>query len=184
MAAANAHRWICFTRPLPRARAGIVSTPRDSLNTIRGSAGWSANFSTASLGISMLSTRTSRLSFMLETALRPNHKSNLLCRKAKSSSWIVTLVRILPIKPLASRQRNARSYTTAKQDILEASLRHLELAADMYDLLSREAPWVPIQCFDAARGEMRPPKQIAQEVLAAVEPVIFTQAVRDPGQSG
>jgi hypothetical protein len=81
-------------------------------------------------------------------------------------------------------KKSARSYTTAKQDILEASLRHLELAADMYDLLSREAPWVPIQCFDAARGEMRPPKEIAQEVLAAVEPVIFTQAVRDPGQSG
>ncbi len=81
-------------------------------------------------------------------------------------------------------KKSARSYTTAKQDILEASLRHLELAADMYDLLSREAPWVSIQCFDAARGGMRPPKEIAQEVLAAVEPVIFTQAVRDPGQSG
>ena len=81
-------------------------------------------------------------------------------------------------------KKSARSYTTAKQDILEASLRHLELAADMYDLLSREAPWVSIQCFDAARGGMRPPKEIAQEVLAAVEPVIFTQAVRDPGQGG
>src|SRR5207247_694884 len=59
-------------------------------------------------------------------------------------------------------KKSARSYTTAKQDILEASLRHLELAADMYDLLSREAPWVPIQCFDAARGEMRHPEAIAQ----------------------
>ncbi len=81
-------------------------------------------------------------------------------------------------------KKSARSYTTAKQDILEASLRHLELAADMYDLLSRDAPWVTIQCFDAARGQMRPPQDIAREVLAAVEPVILTQVVRESGEGG
>src|SRR2546427_13215000 len=81
-------------------------------------------------------------------------------------------------------KKSARSYTTAKQDILEASLRHLELAADMYDLLSRDAPWVTVQCFDAARGEMRPPQDIAREVLAAVEPVILTQVVRESGEGG
>jgi dTMP kinase len=78
-------------------------------------------------------------------------------------------------------QKSARSYTSAKQDILEASLRHLEQAAEMYDLLSRQAPWVTIECYDAARSAMRPPKDIAQEVLAAVNKVTTTQVARDSG---
>src|SRR6266478_2919942 len=64
-------------------------------------------------------------------------------------------------------RKSQRSYTDAKQDLQEASLRHLEQAADMYDLLALEAPWVTIECFDAARGAMRSPKEIAQDVLAA-----------------
>ena len=81
-------------------------------------------------------------------------------------------------------KKSARTYTTAKQDILEASLRHLEQAADMYDLLALEAPWVTIECFDAARGAMRSPKEIAQDVLAAVNKVTSTQVVRDSGAGG
>jgi dTMP kinase len=81
-------------------------------------------------------------------------------------------------------QKSARSYTSAKQDILEASLRHLEQAAERYDLLSRQAPWVTIECYDAARGAMRPSKDIAQEVLAAVNKVTTTQVVHDSGASG
>lgn len=81
-------------------------------------------------------------------------------------------------------QKSARSYTKAKHDILEASLRHLENAAAMYDLLAREAPWVTIDCFDAARGAVRPPKDIAQDVLAAVNRVISAQAVHDSGAGG
>jgi len=81
-------------------------------------------------------------------------------------------------------QKSARSYTTAKQDILEASLRHLEQAAGMYDLLAREAPWVTIECFDAARAAMRSPKEIAQDVLAAVSKVTNTQVVRDSTAGG
>lgn len=81
-------------------------------------------------------------------------------------------------------QKSARSYTTAKHDILEASLRHLEQAAGMYDLLAREAPWVTIECFDAARGVMRSPREIAQDVLAAVNKVTSTQVVRDSSAGG
>lgn len=79
-------------------------------------------------------------------------------------------------------QKSARSYTMAKQDILEASLRHLEQAADMYDLLSREAPWLTIECFDVAQGAMRPPNAIAREVLAAVQKVLSAQAVGGSGK--
>lgn len=81
-------------------------------------------------------------------------------------------------------QKSARSYTSAKQDILEASLRHLEQAAEMYDLLSRQAPWVTIECYDATRGAMRQPKDIAQEALAAVNKVTTTQVVSDSRAGG
>lgn len=77
-------------------------------------------------------------------------------------------------------QKTPRSYTNAKQDLLEASLRHLEDAAEMYDLLARETPWVTIECFDHARGVMRTPVEIAQEVSAAVQPVLFTQVTSQP----
>jgi dTMP kinase len=66
-------------------------------------------------------------------------------------------------------QKSARSYTSAQKDILEASLRHLEDAAGMYDALSRRAPWATIQCFDSKRNVMREPHEIAAEVLSTVE---------------
>lgn len=66
-------------------------------------------------------------------------------------------------------QKSARTYTSAQKDLLEASLHHLEDAAGMYDSLSRRASWATIECFDAARAAMRPPEEIAAEVLAAVE---------------
>jgi dTMP kinase len=81
-------------------------------------------------------------------------------------------------------KKSERAYTSSKQDIQEASLRHLELAAGIYDLLARESPWVTIECFDAARGAMRAPKKIAQEVLAAVNPIISTQVFQNAGPSG
>src|SRR5436309_2284637 len=81
-------------------------------------------------------------------------------------------------------KKSERAYTSAKQDILEASLRHLELAAGIYDLLARESPWVTIECFDAARGAMRAPKEIAQDVLAAVNPVISAQVFQNAGPGG
>ena len=78
-------------------------------------------------------------------------------------------------------QKSARTYTTAKQDILEASLRHLEQAAEIYDLLSRQDPWVTIECYDSSGGAMRSPKDIAQEVLSAVNKATTTQLARDSG---
>ena len=81
-------------------------------------------------------------------------------------------------------QKSARSYTSAKHDLLEASLRHLQGAADMYDLLSREAPWVAIECFDKTRGVMRAPNEIAQDVSRAVQPVLFTQVAPNPAAGG
>ncbi len=69
-------------------------------------------------------------------------------------------------------RKSARSYTSAPKDLLEASLRHLEDAAEMYDSLSRRVPWATIQCFDATLNAMREPDKIAVDVLAAVGGVL------------
>jgi dTMP kinase len=68
--------------------------------------------------------------------------------------------------------KSARSYTSAQKDLLEASLHHLEDAAQLYDSLSRGAPWATIQCFDATLKTIREPEDIAMDVLAAVEGVL------------
>lgn len=66
-------------------------------------------------------------------------------------------------------RKSTRSYTSAQEDLLEASLLHLEDAAGMYDVLSRRPHWATIECFDAKLHVMREPQEIAAEVLAAVE---------------
>jgi dTMP kinase len=69
-------------------------------------------------------------------------------------------------------KKSSRPYTDSKQDLQEASLKHLQEAADIYDLLSRASPWTTIQCFDAARGRMRIPEEISVEILSAVQPLL------------
>ena len=81
-------------------------------------------------------------------------------------------------------QKSKRSYTNAKQDLLEASLRHLQDAAAMYDQLARNTPWVTVECFDAVSGSMRSVKEIAREVLSAVEHLLRTPVARDSAQGG
>jgi len=69
-------------------------------------------------------------------------------------------------------QKSERQYTSATHDLLEKSLRHLEDAAGMYDMLSRSRPWATIQCYDAQNNALRRPEAIANDVLSAVEPLI------------
>jgi dTMP kinase len=80
-----------------------------------------------------------------------------------------TMVLYLQVPPRQAQQlvarKSARTYTKVKQDLQEASLRHLEDAAAMYDQLSRRSNWKTIACFDAERGAMRPQKHIAKEIL-------------------
>ncbi len=87
-----------------------------------------------------------------------------------------SLILYLRVPPLEAQRlvarKSERSYTSSQKDLLEASLRHLEDAAEMYDSLSRSVPWATIQCFDATRGAMREPEDIAVDVLAAVEGVL------------
>ncbi len=98
------------------------------------------------------------------------------------------LVLYLRVPPTEAQKlvakKSVRSYTTAKQDILEASLRHLEKATEMYDLLSRRASWATVECFDSSRHAMRPPEAIAADVLAAVEPLLTSQIAGHSRKSG
>src|ERR1700719_180431 len=81
-------------------------------------------------------------------------------------------------------QKSKRSYTSAKQDLLEASLRHLQDAAGMYDILARSAPWVTIECFDAVSGTLRSVEEIAREVLAAVNLLLRTPVASESREGG
>jgi dTMP kinase len=72
-------------------------------------------------------------------------------------------------------RKSLRNYTSAKHDIQEMNLRHLEDAAEMYDMLSRGRPWATIQCFDAQNNAMRLPEDIAREMMEALKPLLETQ---------
>ena len=92
-----------------------------------------------------------------------------------------TLVLYLRVPPHEAQKmvarKSARNYTLAAQDLQESSLQHMQTAAEVYDLLSAEPRWTTIQCFDSLRDAMRPPDEIATELLAVVEPLLTPPAV-------
>lgn len=86
------------------------------------------------------------------------------------------LILYLRVPPSQSQKlvaaKSERNYTRATHDLQEKSLRHLEDAAEMYDMLSRSRPWATIQCYDAHSNSLRMPEDIAAEVLTAVQSVL------------
>lgn len=85
-----------------------------------------------------------------------------------------TAVVYLRVPPRAAQDHVAkkarRGYTRKSHDIQEASLRHLQEAAAVYDGLARkEKNWLRVDCFDARRGVMKKPAEIHAEVVAALE---------------
>jgi dTMP kinase len=98
------------------------------------------------------------------------------------------MVVYLRVPPAEAQQlvakKSARAYTAAKQDIQEASLQHLEKAAEIYDLLARRASWKTVECFDSLRNAMCAPDAIAADVLAAVEPLLDSQVASQARKEG
>ncbi|HXJ04627.1 MAG TPA: hypothetical protein VNH65_05995 [Candidatus Acidoferrum sp.] len=93
---------------------------------------------------------------------------------------LVLYLRVPPREAqLLVERKSARSYTRVKQDLQEASLSHLEDAAAMYDQLSRRPNWATIPCFDEKRRAMRPQKDIATEILAAVLQVVARPSAKE-----
>ena len=62
-------------------------------------------------------------------------------------------------------KKATRSYTDSGHDLQEADLRHLGAAADIYDQLAGGPNWRTVECFDVPRRSMRPPEDIAAEIL-------------------
>jgi dTMP kinase len=92
---------------------------------------------------------------------------------------LVLYLRVPPVEAQSLvAQKAARSYTTAKKDLLETSLRHLEEAAEIYDTLARRPRWETISCFDASHHTMRSREEIAADVLAAIEPLVKSRITR------
>lgn len=93
-----------------------------------------------------------------------------------------TLVLYLRVPPrqaqLLVARKSARPYTAEKKDIQEASLRHLEDAAALYDQLARRPNWAVISCFDESRSVMRSQPQIAADILSVVTPALSQSAAR------
>lgn len=84
---------------------------------------------------------------------------------------LVIYLRVPPqLSQMQVAKKSARAYTESAHDILEADLRHLQDAADMYDVLARDAHWKTVECFDIEKQAMRTPDDIAAEVLQAVLP--------------
>ncbi len=81
---------------------------------------------------------------------------------------LILYLRVPPAEAQKLVARKApRTYTKATHDIQENNLRHLEDAAEMYDMLSRSRPWATIQCFDAQRGSIRLPEEISAETAGS-----------------
>ena len=80
-----------------------------------------------------------------------------------------TAVIYLRVTPRAAQglvaKKAQRAYTKKSHDIQEASLRHLQEAAAVYDRLARtEKNWARVDCVDA-RGAIKSPQQIHAEVV-------------------
>jgi len=94
------------------------------------------------------------------------------------------LVLYLRVPPVEAQKlvalKSARSYTSAQKDLQEASLRHLEDAAQMYDALSKRPNWNTIECFDSKRNQMRAAEDIAKEALGSV--LMTSQVFRAGGR--
>jgi dTMP kinase len=91
---------------------------------------------------------------------------------------LILYLRVPPAQAQALvSQKSARTYTSAKQDIQESNLHHLEQAAAMYDQLAKRAPWATIQCFDTLRHVMRSPEEISADILTAVDPLLESHSI-------
>jgi dTMP kinase len=72
--------------------------------------------------------------------------------------------------------KSARSYTPKRRDLQESDLLHLNEAARVYDQLAEAPNWVTIDCFDSKSGKHRPPGEIHQGVIEAIDSRVLSRA--------
>lgn len=85
------------------------------------------------------------------------------------------LVIYLKIPPARAQQliqrKRARKYTRRRRDLQEASSRHLEGAAQIFDRLARQTNWSTVNCMES--GKVRPPEEIHADVMAILQTQIL-----------
>jgi dTMP kinase len=92
---------------------------------------------------------------------------------------LVLYLRLAPAQSqLLIAKKAARAYTNSAHDILEANLRHLQDAADIYDELARGKNWKTIECLELGSHDIRSAEDISRDVIAAVLPVTSPQKER------
>ena len=74
--------------------------------------------------------------------------------------------------------KSARSYTSMRRDLQESDVLHLKEAALVYDQLAQAPNWVTIDSFDAQSGKHRPPEEIHQDVLEAIDSRVLSRVAQ------
>jgi dTMP kinase len=72
-------------------------------------------------------------------------------------------------------KKRARNYTKRRRDLQEANLAHLQVAARIFDRLSRRRNWATVECMSARTGSLRPPEDIHGEIMALIDCRIFAE---------
>jgi dTMP kinase len=70
--------------------------------------------------------------------------------------------------------RRDREYTKMDRDLAESDLKHLEAASEAYDYLALQPNWLRIECYDGVERHLHTPKEIHDQVIAAVEKRILS----------
>jgi len=70
--------------------------------------------------------------------------------------------------------RRDREYTNMDRDLAESDLKHLEAASEAYDYLALQPNWLRIECYDGVERHLHTPKEIHDQVIAAVEKRILS----------
>jgi dTMP kinase len=74
--------------------------------------------------------------------------------------------------------KSARNYTPMRRDLQESDVLHLKEAVIVYDQLAQAPNWVTIDCFDAKSGKHRPPEEIHQDVLEAIDSRVLSRVAQ------
>ena len=82
---------------------------------------------------------------------------------------LVLYLRIDPSEAQERMQLRRGGAVGGAGDLHERDVRHLTLAASLYDELARSENWITIDCFEPATGQARKPDEIHALVMAAVD---------------
>lgn len=66
-------------------------------------------------------------------------------------------------------RKRARTYTRRRKDLQEASRKHLEKAAQIFEQLARQASWSTVNCMEPRKNRVRSPEEIHGDIMAILQ---------------